>query len=162
MPEPALDLFRLAFELSPVGIIVIDVHGTIVLANREVERLFGYGRDELVGRSIDILVPERFRARHPGFRDGFFKNPQARPMGAGRDLFGLRKDGSQIPVEIGLKPITGERASHDRWRQTRDCGPRFGVAGRGRGGRPREAARRREAGPAGTGGSETTVRVSVA
>jgi PAS domain S-box-containing protein len=107
MPE-TLDLYRLAFELSPSGIIVIDASGAIVLANREVERLFGYSRDELAGQSIDILVPERFRARHPGFRETFFHNPQARPMGAGRDLFGLRKDGSEIPVEIGLKPITTE------------------------------------------------------
>ena len=92
MPQ-TLDLFRLAFEMSPSGIIVIDSRGTIVLANREVERLFGYTRDELVGRSVDMLVPARFRTRHPGFREGFFHNPQARPMGAGRDLFGLRKDG---------------------------------------------------------------------
>jgi PAS domain S-box-containing protein len=110
MPE-TLDLFRLAFEMSPSGIIVIDSEGTIILANREVERLFGYTREELVGRSVDLLVPTRFRARHPGFREGFFQNPQARPMGAGRDLFGLRKDGSEIPVEIGLNPITTDRGS---------------------------------------------------
>ncbi len=108
MSAQELDLFRLAFELSPSGIIVIDVDGTIVLANREVERLFGYEREELVGRSIDELVPERFRARHPGFRNFFFDNPQSRPMGAGRDLYGLRKDNSEIPVEIGLNPITTE------------------------------------------------------
>ena len=110
MPE-TLDLYRLAFELSPSGIIVIDASGAIVLANREVERLFGYSRDELSGQTIDILVPERFRSRHPGFRQTFFHNPQARPMGAGRDLFGLRKDGSEIPVEIGLKPITTDRGT---------------------------------------------------
>ena len=65
MPESATHLFRLAFELSPSGIIVIDATGTIVLANREIERLFGYDHEELVGRSIDILVPDRFRSRHP-------------------------------------------------------------------------------------------------
>jgi len=111
LPEQAPDLYRLTFELSPSGIIVIDASGTIVLANREIERLFGYAREELVGRSIDILVPERFRSRRPGFREGFFHSPQARPMGAGRDLFGLRKDGSEIPVEIGLNPITTERGT---------------------------------------------------
>ena len=111
MAERSLDLYQLAFELSPSGIIVIDASGAIVLANREVERLFGYGRDELIGQSIDLLVPDRFRAKHPGFRQGFFHSPQARPMGAGRDLFGLRKDGSEIPVEIGLRPIETERGT---------------------------------------------------
>jgi PAS domain S-box-containing protein len=109
VPEQALDLFRLAFELSPSGIIVIDATGRIVLANREVERLFGYGPGELIGLTIDALVPERYRTRHPAFREGFFHDPQARPMGAGRDLFGLRKDGSEVPVEIGLNPISTER-----------------------------------------------------
>jgi len=107
--ESPLDLFQLAFELSPSGIVVIDAAGKIVLANREVERLFGYESGELLGHSIDELVPERFRGRHPEVRDGFFAHPQSRPMGAGRDLFGLRKDQSEIPVEIGLNPITTEQ-----------------------------------------------------
>ena len=111
MPEQALDLFRLAFELSPSGIIVIDATGRIVLANREVERLFGYEAGELIGLSIDVLVPERYRTRHPAFRASFFHNPQSRPMGAGRDLFGLRKDGSEVPVEIGLNPISTGRGA---------------------------------------------------
>jgi PAS domain S-box-containing protein len=89
--------------------IVIDETGTIVLVNREIERLFGYEREELVGQSIDVLVPPRFRERHPAFRRSFFGSPQARPMGAGRDLFGLRKDGSELPVEIGLNPIQTDR-----------------------------------------------------
>jgi PAS domain S-box-containing protein len=105
MADTQADLFRLAVELSPAGMIAIDETGTIVLVNREVERLFGYEREELLGQSIDVLVPPRFRHRHPGSRRDFFGNPQARPMGAGRDLFGLRKDGSELPVEIGLNPI---------------------------------------------------------
>ena len=105
MPEAQPELFRLAVELSPAGMVVIDEDGTIVLVNREFERLFGYDRTELVGRSIDLLVPMRFRDRHPSFRRNFLGSPQARPMGAGRDLFGLRKDGSELPVEIGLNPI---------------------------------------------------------
>ena len=109
MSEQELDLYRLAFELSPSGILVIDDAGVIVMVNREVERLFGYARGELVGRSIDVLVPERFRGRHPSYRQRFFHEPQSRPMGAGRDLYGLRKDGSEIPVEIGLNPITTDR-----------------------------------------------------
>ena len=110
MPQ-TLDLFRLAFEMSPSGIIVIDSRGTIVLANREVERLFGYTRDQLVGRSVEMLVPARFRTRHPGFREGFFHNPQALPMGAGRDLFGLRKDGRRYSRRNRVNPITAERGS---------------------------------------------------
>jgi PAS domain S-box-containing protein len=111
MPDTQADLFRVAVELSPAGMIAIDESGTIVLVNREVERLFGYEREELLGQSIDVLVPPRFRGRHPGSRRDFFGNPQARPMGAGRDLFGLRKDGSELPVEIGLNPIQTARGT---------------------------------------------------
>jgi PAS domain S-box-containing protein len=84
---------------------VVDKAGKIVLINTQTERLFGYTRDELLGAQIDILVPDRFRGRHPSHRAGFVHNPKARPMGAGRDLYALRKDGSQFPVEIGLNPI---------------------------------------------------------
>src|SRR5689334_3398977 len=84
------DLFRVAVDLSPSGLLAVDEKGTIVLANREVERLFGYARHELVGRPIELLVPLRLSADHPGFRDAFFKNPTERPMGAGRDLYGRR------------------------------------------------------------------------
>jgi len=100
--------FRAAVESSPNGMVMIDQTGRIVLVNREVERLFGYPRTDLLGRSIEDLVPERYRGRHPGFRDAFFRNPQTRTMGAGRELFGLRKDGKEIPVEIGLNPIETE------------------------------------------------------
>ena len=100
--------FRAAVESSPAGMVMIDRHGTIVLVNREIERLFGYSREELVGRPIEALVPERVRARHPSHRDDFFANPQTRGMGAGRDLFGVRKDGREIPVEIGLNPLETE------------------------------------------------------
>jgi PAS domain S-box-containing protein len=97
--------FRAAVESSPNGMVMIDDAGRIVLVNREVERLFGYAREDLLGRSLEVLVPERFRPRHPGFRDAFFADPQTRSMGAGRELFGLRQDGSEVPVEIGLNPI---------------------------------------------------------
>ncbi|MFO0985105.1 MAG: PAS domain S-box protein [Planctomycetota bacterium] len=99
------DLFRLAVELAPAGIIVVDARGRILLVNREVERLFLYRRDELVGKPIELLVPERFRSRHPGDRAQYLADPKARPMGAGRDLFGLRRDGTEVPVEIGLNPV---------------------------------------------------------
>src|SRR3989440_9439925 len=97
--------FRAVVESSPNGMLMIDKQGTIVLVNREIERLFGYTRDELMGKAIEMLVPGRLRDRHPGYRTGFVHNPQARAMGAGRDLFGLRKDGREVPVEIGLNPL---------------------------------------------------------
>lgn len=99
------DRFRLVVEAAPNAMVMVGKDGSIVLVNSQTERLFGYPREELIGQLIEILVPVRFRANHPGLRGGFFAGPQARPMGAGRDLFGLRKDGSEIPVEIGLNPI---------------------------------------------------------
>jgi PAS domain S-box-containing protein len=100
--------FRAAVESSPNGMVMVDRGGRIVLVNREVERLFGYSRDELLGQSIEVLVPDRSRGKHPGFRTMFFEAPAARAMGAGRELFGLRKDGTEVPVEIGLNPIETE------------------------------------------------------
>src|SRR5438045_1168601 len=109
MPEttrsPEDELFRLAVDLSPSGMIVIVQTGTILLVNREVERLFGYETAEMLGQPIEMLVPARFRDGHPGLRSRYFGEPRARPMGAGRDLYGLRKDGSEVPVEIGLNPV---------------------------------------------------------
>jgi PAS domain S-box-containing protein len=97
--------FRAAVESSPNGMVMVDSHGTMVLVNREVERMFGYAREELLGRTIEMLVPERSRGGHPGFREGFFRMPQTRAMGVGRDLNGLKKDGTEFPVEIGLNPL---------------------------------------------------------
>lgn len=104
----AEERFRLAVESSPNGMVMVDPAGKIVLVNREIERMFGYGRQELLGQSIEILVPERFRPQHPAYRSGFFRAPNRRAMGVGRDLFGLKKDGTQLPVEIGLNPIETE------------------------------------------------------
>lgn len=100
--------FRLAVEASPNAMVMVNHEGTIVLANSQAERLFGYGRSELLGANVEMLVPGQFRARHPKYREEFLEHPRARPMGAGRDLYGLRKDGTQIPVEIGLNPIEME------------------------------------------------------
>ena len=102
---PAERLFRIVVESSPSGVVMVDRRGTIVLVNRETERLFGYARDELVGKSIELLVPRRFRPSHPGERATFLDAPQTRAMGAGRDLTGVHKNGTEIPVEIGLNPI---------------------------------------------------------
>jgi PAS domain S-box-containing protein len=97
--------FRLVVEAAPNAMIMVDAHGRITLINSETTRLFGYERMELLGQSVDILVPERFRKTHEGDRDRFFRAPTARAMGAGRDLFGVRKDGTEMPIEIGLNPI---------------------------------------------------------
>jgi PAS domain S-box-containing protein len=97
--------FRLAVEACPSGMIMVDRAGNMVLVNTEVERLFGYPRDELMGRSVDILVPERLRGQHGRHRDAFTRVPETRRMFAGRDLFGRRRDGTEFPVEVGLNPI---------------------------------------------------------
>ncbi|MGE0160855.1 MAG: PAS domain S-box protein [Gemmatimonadales bacterium] len=107
----AEERFRLAVESSPSGMVMVDSSGTIVLVNREIERMFGYERDTLIGASIDLLVPERFHVGHGGFRADFMKAPTARSMGAGRDLYGRRKDGSEISVEIGLNPLTTDEGT---------------------------------------------------
>jgi hypothetical protein len=99
---------RAAVESSPSGLLMTDAQGNIVLVNREVERLFGYSREELLGRSVEVLIPERFRSGHTGFRGGFMADPKVRSMGAGRDLYGLRKDRSEVPIEIGLTPVATE------------------------------------------------------
>ena len=85
-----------------------DSEGRIVLVNREVERLFGYSREELLGQQIELLVPHRFHDHHPSYRKSFRADPRARAMGAGRDLRGRRKDGSEVPVEVGLTPVVTE------------------------------------------------------
>ncbi len=101
----ATEHFRLVLEAAPTGMLMMDEAGTIVLVNAQIEKLFGYPRAELHGRQIEMLVPDRFRMHHPGLRQGFFSAPRARLMGSGRDLYGLRKDGSEVPVEIGLNPL---------------------------------------------------------
>lgn len=100
--------FRATVESAPTAMVMIDAAGAIVIVNVETEKLFGYSRSELLGRHVEELIPERFRAKHPDMRARFFAAPEARRMGIGRDLFGLRKDGSEFPVEIGLNPIETE------------------------------------------------------
>ena len=102
------DRFRLAVDASPAAMVMVDAKGVIEFANAETERMFGYAGFELIGQSIDILVPSRSREAHAGLRESFFANRSERPMGAGRDLYGARKDGREFPVEIALTPIEAE------------------------------------------------------
>lgn len=101
----AEDRTQLAVQASPSGMVMMNGEGAMVMVNSRTETMFGYTRDELIGQKIEMLVPVRFRAQHPGLRAAYFVNPQAREMGASRDLFGLRKDGTEFPVSIGLNPI---------------------------------------------------------
>jgi two-component system sensor histidine kinase/response regulator len=99
------DLFNLVVEAAPNAMILVNERGRMTLVNVQTEKLFGYARSELLGQSIEMLVPERFRTGHAGLRDFFNEAAVARPMGAGRDLYARHKDGSEVPVEIGLNPI---------------------------------------------------------
>src|SRR5438874_344575 len=103
--KQAEEKFRLAVEASPSGILLVNQSGQIILVNSQIEKLFGYQRDKLIGRLVDVLVPDRLATHHPEHRAKFFAAPTARAMGAGRELFARRKDGSEFPVEIGLNPI---------------------------------------------------------
>ncbi len=103
--EQDAEASRTALHLAPDGIIVADTRGRIVLANTQAHRMFGYEEGELVGRPVEMLVPDRARDRHAALRAGYHAQPRTRPMGAGLDLTGRRKDGSELPVEISLSPM---------------------------------------------------------
>ncbi len=100
--------FRLVVEASLNALLMVDQNGKIILVNSQAGRLFGYHREELLGQSIDILVPLKIRGSHPQLRSSYFEKPEVRAMGSGRDLQGVRKDGSSVSIEIGLSPLETE------------------------------------------------------
>lgn len=99
------DLLAAVIESAPTAMVMTDARGVIMLINKEAERLFGYPRQALIGRAVEMLVPERFRSHHGSLRNGYLADAQARRMGVGRELYARRKDGAEVPVEIGLNPI---------------------------------------------------------
>lgn len=109
MPDPFSradpELFRSLLEAAPDAMVIVDERGRIVLVNAQAERLFGYGRGELLGKEVEILLPHADRLRHTAHRHTFTKEPRTRPMGAGQTLRARRKDGSELPVEVSLSPL---------------------------------------------------------
>ncbi|MFF4805593.1 PAS domain S-box protein [Streptomyces sp. NPDC001351] len=105
VPGAAEERFRGLLEAAPDAMVIVDDTGTIRLVNAQTEALFGYQREELLGHPVELLVPGRFRTHHTAHRNGYAHNQQVRPMGAGLDLYGLRKDGTEFPVEISLSPL---------------------------------------------------------
>lgn len=101
----AEEQFRLAVESAPNGMLVVTDRGRIVLVNRQLEQMFGYTREELIGQPVEVLLPSTIRNAHPQLLESFFRDPKTRPMGATRNLFGRRKDGRPVPIEIGLNPF---------------------------------------------------------
>ena len=106
--------FRNVLEMAPDGMMVVDSNGIIQLANAQCEELFGYTRSELIGKPVEMLVPDHIREHHPALRAEFHQSPKTRSMGSGRELLALRKDGSLFPVEIGLSPVPAREGESDQ------------------------------------------------
>jgi PAS domain S-box-containing protein len=109
MPD-TIKQFEALFNYATIGIVVTDAQGSIINFNRKAESDFGYTKEEVLGKPVDILLPQSLKSKHEHYRSGFYKHPSPRAMGAGRDLFGLKKDGSVFPVEVSLSNYTIENS----------------------------------------------------
>ncbi len=103
---------RAFLDISPDALVIVNQAGTIVMVNGQTEVVFGYARSELLGQQLELLLPQRFRKIHPTHREHYFAAPHTRPMGVGLQLFGRRKDGSEVPVDISLSPLLLDDALH--------------------------------------------------
>ena len=115
-------------EYAPDATVITDGEGRICLVNAQAERLFGYYREEMIGQPIEMLIPPRYRAKHVGERSGYFGDPHVRPMGVGLELHGLRKNGTEFPVEISLSPIVTR--DHEVFVCGNDVGPGLAKVGK--------------------------------
>ena len=107
--ELSQDFYKTIFESIGNSIIIVDENSKIITMNALTEKYFGYSREELIGQTIEILVPTRYKKNHGTLREEYMKSPEHRPMGKGRDLLAMKKDGSEFPVEIGLNPVHTEQ-----------------------------------------------------